>query len=149
MPERERVAGVQAAVLELVDRAQVQGRQVDELAHARLVEEAVAGDRALDMPEEPAEHEPREADEPGRRARAGSRPSAVPVPDEQGARRRSTARTATARWIERCTANTTAHATKTDAIAHASTADMLRCPNARATAQPGARTQTVPKARRR
>ena len=51
VPERERIAGVEPAVLELVDGAQVQARQVDELAHARLVEQAVADDRALDVPE--------------------------------------------------------------------------------------------------
>ena len=39
VPERERVARVQPAVLELVDRAQVQVAELDELAHARHVEE--------------------------------------------------------------------------------------------------------------
>ena len=60
-----------------------------------------------------------------------------------------TATTATARWIERWNVKTAAQATKTLASVQASTAETLRCENARATAQPGARTQSVPKARRR
>ena len=55
VPERERVAGVQTTVLELVDAAQVEGCQVDELADARFVEEAVARDGAFDVPEQPPE----------------------------------------------------------------------------------------------
>ena len=80
VPQRKCVAGVQAAVLELVDRPQMQRRQVDELADARLVKEAVAGDRALDVPEEPAEDD---ADEPDRRPWLRSRAGPVPVPGEQ------------------------------------------------------------------
>ena len=55
MPERERVAGMQPAVLELVDRAEVQVAEVDELADARLVEQPVADDGAGGVPQEPAE----------------------------------------------------------------------------------------------
>ena len=57
VPERKRVAGMEAAVLELVDRAQVQVAEVDELAHAGEVEEPVAGDDPRDVPEERAEHD--------------------------------------------------------------------------------------------
>ena len=46
MPEREGVARVEAAVGELVHRPQVQVAELDELAHAREVEEPVAGDDA-------------------------------------------------------------------------------------------------------
>ena len=42
VPERKRVARMEAAVLELVDRAQVEVAEVDELPYARLVEEPVA-----------------------------------------------------------------------------------------------------------
>ena len=62
MPEREGVAGVQPSVLELVDSAQVQVAEGDELADARLVEEAVADDDALDVPEEPPEHDAEDPD---------------------------------------------------------------------------------------
>ena len=121
MPERERVAGVQPAVLELVDRPQVQVAELDELAHARLVEEPVAGDDAGDVPEEPAEDDPDAshgamATRSGtaaatRRGRVGGRDSAAtPI----------AARTPTASQIVPCTANTTAQATKTAASAQAS-----------------------------
>ena len=62
VPERERIAGMKPAVLELVDRPQVQVAELDELAHARLVEQPVAGDRPGNAPEEPAEDDP---DQPG------------------------------------------------------------------------------------
>ena len=138
---------MQPAVLELVDRAQVQRRQVDELAHARLVEEAVAGDDALDVPERPAEHD---ADaKPHARTLVRSRERGR-VPDAAtSAPTKISASTTTARWIERCSVKTAAHATKTLAIVQASTAETLRCPSARATAQPGARTHSVPNASRR
>src|SRR5262249_8894043 len=45
VPERERVARVKAAVLELVDRSQVKIAEVEQLADAREVEERIAGDR--------------------------------------------------------------------------------------------------------
>ena len=45
---------MEPAVLELVDGAQVQVAELDELAHAREVEEAVAGDDARDVPEQPS-----------------------------------------------------------------------------------------------
>ena len=93
VPQRERVAGVQPAVLELVDGAQVQVAELDELPHARLVEEAVAGDGALDVPEQPAEHDaPREPDEP--RAAGPRRRSPVA---RTRARRRSAATKTTQR----------------------------------------------------
>ena len=100
---------MQAAVLELVDRPQVQARQVDELAHARLVEEPVADDRALDVPEEPPEHRPRRS----RPERAHRRGRCAPGAAATSATSAIAARIATARRIERCTVNTTAQATKT------------------------------------
>jgi len=75
VPEREGVARMQATVLELVDRAQVQIAESDELADARLVEQAVAEDDALDVPEEPAEHDP---DRPDPGARTSFEPRAEP-----------------------------------------------------------------------
>ncbi len=66
VPEWKGIPGMQAAVLELVDGAQVQARQVDELANAGLVKQAVSDDRALDVPQEPAEHH---AEDPDRRPR--------------------------------------------------------------------------------
>ena len=75
-----RSPGCRPAVLELVDGAQMQARQVDELAHARLVEQAVADDRALDVPEKPAEHDAEDPDRctarPSSRRARGARRSA-------------------------------------------------------------------------
>ncbi len=82
VPERERVARMKAAVLELVDRPQMQRRQVDELAHTSFVEETVTGDGTFDVPEKPPEDEP---DEPDPRARLGARGAPAPMPhDERG-----------------------------------------------------------------
>src|SRR5262252_6605617 len=52
---------MKTAVLELVDGAQVEIAERHQLAHARLVEQAVADDRSGDPPQEPAQHD---ADEP-------------------------------------------------------------------------------------
>ena len=86
VPEREGVAGMEAAVGELVHRAQVQVGEVEELADAALVEERVADDRALDVPERDSEHRP--AHEHAGRGSARSAP-ASPRP-ERGTRRRRT-----------------------------------------------------------
>ena len=56
VPEREGVAGMQAAVGELVDRLEREGVERLQLANAREVEEAVAADLAGDVPEQHAEH---------------------------------------------------------------------------------------------
>src|SRR5207237_4007754 len=63
VPEGERVAGMQAAVLELVDGAQMQVAEVDELAHPREVEEAVTGDDAGHVPQRDADSHPAGEDE--------------------------------------------------------------------------------------
>jgi hypothetical protein len=57
VPERERVARMQAAVAELVDAAHVQVAEVDELANAPEMEERVAGDGARNVPQQRAENE--------------------------------------------------------------------------------------------
>src|SRR5664279_2617412 len=57
VPQRERVARMQAAVLEFVDGTQMQVAECDELAHAGFVEEAVAEDDTFHVPEKPAEHD--------------------------------------------------------------------------------------------
>ena len=56
LPEREGVARVQPAVGELVHGRQVQVAELDELAGAGQVEEAVTADLAGDVPEQQAEH---------------------------------------------------------------------------------------------
>jgi len=58
VPERERVAGVQPAVRELVDRPDVQRAERVQLPDAAEVEERVAVHDARDVPEHGAEHEP-------------------------------------------------------------------------------------------
>ena len=57
VPERERVARVQAPVRELVQRVERQVAEVGELARPREVEEAVAAHLAGDVPEEDAEQD--------------------------------------------------------------------------------------------
>ena len=57
VPEREGVAGMQAAVGELLDRLEREGVERLQLADARQVEEAVAADLARDVPEQHAEHD--------------------------------------------------------------------------------------------
>ena len=52
VPERERVAGVQAAVGEFIHRRQGEAPELGELAGARQVEETVAADFSCDAPEE-------------------------------------------------------------------------------------------------
>ena len=59
------------------------------------------------------------------------------------------ARRPIASQIVECMIKTAAHATKSDANAQATMADVLRCPRARATSRPGRSTTTVAKARRR
>ncbi len=78
MPEREGVAGVEAAVGELVHRVQRERPERVELADAGEMEEAVAADLPGDVPEEHAEHRARTEDPPAagnelaaRRAAAG------------------------------------------------------------------------------
>ena len=90
VPQRKGVAGVQAAVLELVDRAQVQVAERDELPHPRLVERPVSRHRPLDVPEQPAQHDPAQPDEPSAHGcESDSRPGARPAP-EAAPRGRST-----------------------------------------------------------
>ena len=137
---------MKAAVFELVDGAQVQIAEVDKLAHAREMEEPVAGDDPRDVPEERAEHDsagedallPRRRPKTGRRRNAGIS-AATPI----------TPSTPSASVIEPCTVKTSAHAAKTAASPHATVADADRCPNARATSQPGSSTTAVAAARRR
>ncbi len=62
VPEREGVAGVEAAVDELVDGAEMEVAELDELSHPGLVEERIAGHRAFDMPERETEHHPDDTD---------------------------------------------------------------------------------------
>ena len=82
VPEREGVARVQAAVLELVEGAEVEVAELDELADAREVEEAVAGDDARDVPQGDAEGGTADEDE-----RAAARPRHVDrTPDAGGER---------------------------------------------------------------
>ena len=76
MPERERVAGMEAAVLELVDGPQVQVAESDQLAHARFVEEPVADDRVGDVPDAPAEDHPEDPDGRPRADQADALPGA-------------------------------------------------------------------------
>ena len=76
VPERERVAGMEAAVGELVDPVQREVPERVELAHAGEMEQAVAADLAGDVPEENAE------DGTGKR-----RPAASPAA-RSGTRRR-------------------------------------------------------------
>ena len=75
VPERERVAGVEPAVGELVHRREREAAELDELAHAREVEEAVAADLAGDVPEEEPEHGAR-APTPRRGPGSAARPAA-------------------------------------------------------------------------
>ena len=56
VPEREGVAGMRAAVGELLDRLEREGVERLQLADARQVEEAVAADLARDVPQQHAEH---------------------------------------------------------------------------------------------
>ena len=57
VPEREGVAGMEAAVGELVDRLEREGVERLQLADPREMEEAVAADLAGDVPEQHAEHD--------------------------------------------------------------------------------------------
>ena len=56
VPERERVAGMEAAVGELVRAAEGEVAEREELLDPREVEEAVAADVPRDVPQEEAEH---------------------------------------------------------------------------------------------
>ena len=62
VPERERVPGMEAAVLELVHRAERERSEVVELANPSEVEDRVAMDDALDPPQQSAEHRADEDD---------------------------------------------------------------------------------------
>ena len=107
MPERERVPGMEAAVLELVDRAQMQARQADELAHTRFVEELIPDDRASTC------HRRRPSTTP--EVHAGARAAAAVTFFLRPTIRAMTvisASIATARWIDRCSVKTTAQATE-------------------------------------
>ena len=67
VPERKRVAGVQAAVAELVDRAERDRAEIVELADAAEVEERVSLWLAREVPEREAEPDPGEQHELRRR----------------------------------------------------------------------------------
>ena len=56
VPERERVAGVETTVGELIDGVERERAERIELPHAREVEEAVAADLPGDVPEQEPEH---------------------------------------------------------------------------------------------
>ena len=75
VPERERVARVQASVLELVDRAQRERAEVVELAHPAEMEERVALDDPLDAPERDPEAEAGERDGRGHPRVTAARPA--------------------------------------------------------------------------
>ncbi len=71
VPERKRVAGVQASVAELVHGTERERAEVVELAHAREMLERVAVDDAGHVPERDPEHEPAGDDECTRRQLLG------------------------------------------------------------------------------
>src|SRR5439155_18162918 len=84
VPERERVAGVQTAVLELVDGAEVEVAELDELADTCKVEEPVAADDARHVPERDPEPEPAgEHQRTAARPRHAQRP-AKPCTEREG-----------------------------------------------------------------
>ena len=62
MPEREGVPGVETSALELVDATEVEIAEVDELAHAREMEQTVARDDPGDRPECDPEQGPERED---------------------------------------------------------------------------------------
>ena len=104
---------------ELVDRAQVEVRELDELAHARLVEERVADDRALDAPEQRARGRRRRRRraaraQPSRTGGTSSRAGRAAPDAEQrrGRRPRSRRGSRVASEIVPWNTNTAAHATK-------------------------------------
>ena len=78
VPEREGVAGMQAAVRELVHSVKRERVERLELAHPSEVEEAVAADLAGDVPEQDPEHRARAEHPPA----AGEPPGAGSAPAE-------------------------------------------------------------------
>ena len=137
MPERERVAGVEPAVGELVDGVERERVERVELPHAREVEEPVAADLAGDVPEQEPEHgagdeDPAAARNPlrPRSARARTRPRRPPAASSS----------TSVSVSDEPTANVTASAPKISASDQASVAATLRSPSARATSAPGQRT---------
>ena len=137
VPERERVAGVQPAVGELVHGVERERVERLELAHAREVEEAVAADLAGDVPEQDAEHRiPRRAthQRPGGAARDEEHVRANDSAARRPAREQQHERQARATPP---TANVTASAPKISASDQASVAAAPRSPSARATTAPG------------
>ena len=65
VPQRKRIAGVQSAVRELVDRADVQRAEGVELAHAPEVEERIAVHHSGDVPKGDPEQKTDERDAEG------------------------------------------------------------------------------------
>ena len=80
VPERERVAGVEAAVRELRDAVEREVVELEELAGAREVEEAVAFDVPRNAPEEHPEHDPGAVDP---RDARDARRSGCPARDDE------------------------------------------------------------------
>ena len=73
VPQRERVAGMEPAVRELVERVQREVVEREELLYPREMEEAVTADVPGDVPEEQSEHRPGGEDPAAaRNARAAS-----------------------------------------------------------------------------
>jgi hypothetical protein len=99
VPEREGVARMQPAVLELVHRAQRERAEVEELAHAAEMKERVAVDDALDAPQRDAEADPGERDEtsPAR----GLRMLATPPAPREGQRGRAGSENERERQVDR------------------------------------------------
>ena len=89
VPQRERVAGMEPAVRELVERVQREVVEREELLHPREMEEAVTADVPGDVPEEQTEHRPGGEDpaacpeRPRRRRARANGMAASPADDEQ------------------------------------------------------------------
>ena len=126
LPEREGVARVEPAVGELVHGRQVQVAELDELAGAGEVEEAVAADLAGDVPEQQAEHGPAS---PDRTCARGSRAPSAAGRANGAATSAATRSSTSASVSEACTAKTTVIAAKTIPSPQASVADVLRTPD--------------------
>ena len=141
VPERERVAGVQAAVGELGDPLERQVVELEQLPHTGEVEQTVSLHGRSGDPEEHADDGPPE-----------ERPRARGISCASGQRRnrRSTlsaratrTSSASARVSVEPSANVSASAPNTTTRDQARLADALRTPSVRATSQPGARTTAV------
>ena len=141
VPQRERVAGMEPAVRELVERVQREVVEREELLYPREMEEAVTADVSGDVPEEQSEHRPGGEDPAAaRNARAASAAGEGewrPVPP--------TMRRTRVTPSEADAANVIESAANTSASDQAIAADRRRTPSARATSAPGASTTATPK----